>query len=462
MLLELLVDMTSRLYPRIRISGQGTASRATLKTLRMRAKAINPEIEFLDEASAVSVRVVVGSPVIPGDEPRIFAGSDGWIARLSSRAPVSTGRSRNPFGAGAAACFALANVFRLLFAAELSHPRCDTDIELSVLNMQQGKAGENPRLGSRDLGETHLVGVGAIGNAAVWALSKLQNKGTLHLVDHEAIELSNLQRYVSTTQATIGVPKVRQASKSLAGTGFKVIEHPMRWAEYVKGRADFKLDRVAVALDNVPDRLEVQGSLPRRVLNSWTQPGDLGVSRHSFLGHQACMACLYLPTGKQPDLDELVAQSLGLVPHRMMVRQLLYSNAPIGRAVLQLIAQAKSVPLDSLAPFEGKPLRVFYQNAICGGIVLSAGDNPGTRGSEVPMSFQSALAGVLLAAEVVADATGLRHESFPVATRVNLLAPLSEHLTFEERKRSGNRCICQDDDYVAAYRAKYTAEASSR
>ena len=46
-----------------------------------------------------------------------------------------------------------------------------------------------------DLGTTHLVGIGAVGSAAIYALSTLpQLAGTLHLIDNDKVDDSNLQR----------------------------------------------------------------------------------------------------------------------------------------------------------------------------------------------------------------------------------------------------------------------------
>lgn len=72
--------------------------------------------------------------------------------------------------------------------------------------------------------------------------------------------------------------------------------------------------------------------------------------------------------------------------------------------------------------------------------------------TEVPMPFQSALAGILEAAILIAHASGeLRHPGF---TRLNLLKRLpssgaSMHLS------KNLRCFCNDEDYKQAYIEKY-------
>jgi len=62
-----------------------------------------------------------------------------------------------------------------------------------------------PGLAEIDIGEAFLVGVGAIGNAAVWALARTPGlRGHLHLVDGERLDISNVQRYVLTACEGLG------------------------------------------------------------------------------------------------------------------------------------------------------------------------------------------------------------------------------------------------------------------
>jgi hypothetical protein len=58
-----------------------------------------------------------------------------------------------------------------------------------------------------------------------------------------------------------------------------------------------RFDRVLLAVDSAADRIAAQAALPRWIANAWTQPENIGVSRHSFLGEAPCVACLYMPQG---------------------------------------------------------------------------------------------------------------------------------------------------------------------
>ncbi len=75
--------------------------------------------------------------------------------------------------------------------------------------------------------------------------------------------------------------------------------------------------------------------------------------------------------------------------------------------------------------------------------------------AEVPLAFQSALAGILLASELIIHAGSLRNQSIPNITSIDLLQPLSEHVLSNVGKHSSKRCLCQDADYITVYERKY-------
>lgn len=90
-------------------------------------------------------------------------------------------------------------------------------------------------------------------------------------------------------------------------------------------------------------------------------------------------------------------------------------------------------------------------------ISLTGGSYAGA--AVVPMAFQSALAGIGLAAGLVKHAAAL-----PVppstSTRVNLLRPLASILADPRARDATGRCICCDEDFIEAYRRKYPGGGS--
>lgn len=371
---------------------------------------------------------------------------------------------------GAGACLGAANVFRRLFSDVLPRGETDRDAVLSLFDFSTGSAAtQGPLAGVADLGITPLVGLGAIGNAVVWTLARTARlTGTLHLVDHEAVELSNLQRYVLALQAGIKRVKVELARQILSAGASPLTVRPFvdRWGDYVEGRGNPIFVRSVAALDSARDRIEVQAALPARTLNAWTQAGDLGVSRHDFLGEEACLACLYLPKGLAPNEDQLIAEALGLpleVPVLHDIRERLMNGQPVGEAFVRDAAERLGVAVDGLLRFAQEPLRQFYAKAVCGAqlLPLHAGRPP----VEAPLAFQSALAGVMLAAELVCEAGALRPYPLPTKTVVDLMRPLGGRLSTRIAKPApgaGPRCLCQDSDFISAYGVRHGAVAPRR
>jgi hypothetical protein len=172
----LAVNLLSRFYPRIAIVDLTRRDRDLTEALALQARAINPAIEILDDVNHVTAMLVVGSTRARAPAG-FYLGSDGWIAKVSSKDPVGSGNSGNAFGAGTAICFGTANLFRKVFETELGNGR-DDDLAISLVDLiPNALKPANPSEQSIDLGETHLVGAGAIGTAAVWALREKPDCG---------------------------------------------------------------------------------------------------------------------------------------------------------------------------------------------------------------------------------------------------------------------------------------------
>lgn len=461
--LDLALDMLARFYPGIKVLELGETGQTNAVAVRMKktAKAIHPFIDLSVSNAKVSCCLVVGGTRPALDVPTVFLGSEGWTAILRHSEPAGCCDSGNPFGAAAAACIGVAALFRKVFAEELGTSGEEGPLDLDVLHHRTTRSLADPKLPKLiDLGRSHLVGLGAIGRATCWTLAHVENlSGELHGIDGEKIDLSNLQRYAGATQEDVrkgGRLKTRSVARMFSGNRFsalRFIEHPSLWGEFLRDNPETYLDKVAVALDTVSARIAVQASLPRHVLNAWTQPDNLGVSRHFDFDTQACLACLYLPSGEAKSLSFLVAENLCLPEPE--VRALLHSGYCVDAIFLRRIAEAAKIPLDALLPFVNQPLRAFYSKAVCGTTHFGADPNAKRAEAAVPMAFQSVLAGVLLAVELVADSTPLRTMSMPPLTRLNLLAQTGSQFLEPAIKHASGRCLCQDHIYRRAYRKKF-------
>lgn len=431
--------------------------------LRRRAGelSINPKIEVSNRISQATRVVVVGSTALgaagKAAKARWYIGSDNWFVRLSRDVPVGCGASENPLGAGAAACIGAANVFRSIFAAELGEDLTDVQIAFSLLDMRTiAEGSENPSVGTVELPDVRLVGAGAIGHGFLWAMARLPWRGTMHVVDPEPISDSNLQRYVLALARDRGKQKTSLVPRWIkTSRGRKVELHACDWAMHIASAPNHLVDTAISALDSAQARIQLQASLPRRIFNGWTQNGEAGVSRHAFLGEMACLACMYLPQEKAMNEDRLVTRALKLPEHDPMIKEVrrrLQLEVPTDRAFLQLIGDASGIPLEKLLAFESKPLRELYVRGVCGGALIEFHAEAIAARADVPMAFQSALAGILLAAELA------RPRQLPhVVTQIDLLNTFPDAPGRNAAKSRTPPCICVDEDFVDIYREKYAS-----
>ena len=445
-ILDLSVRLLARLYPRMAIVST-SPSTWLVDELSALATEINPNIEVAGTGTP-DICLMVGTGAPTADAPTVYAGCNGWRARFGTKGPYSVSDTGNPYGAGFAACLAAANVFRFLFLPE-GETLLDGDASFP------SDASPYPSLVPTTLGAPLvLAGVGAIGNGTAWALSRTPIAGQIHLVDPEAIELSNLQRYVLCEREDEGISKVETVSKQFGGP-LEALPSQETWASFVESNG-YKWERVLVALDSAHDRRAVQGSLPRWIANAWTQVGDLGVSTHSFLGREACLACLYLPTEVSKSEDQIIAEGLRIPQFQNQIRVLLGSNRAVGREICDAVASAWSIPVEALATYAGRPIRELWVNGICGGGIIPLGNaGPAPRELQVPLAFQSTLAGVLLAAEAVRDVLNSGTGRKTLVRRIDVMRPLNNVSRRPARKAGTGNCICEDPDFLAAYRSKY-------
>src|SRR5438105_1902673 len=114
--LDLAVRSIARLYPVLVLLPSGTAATKLAAALEALARSVNSNLDVPATPASVTRCLVVGKkrPKFPtGVKPFVrYIGSDNWFAKISATSPVGCGKSKNPFGAGGAACIGVANLFR--------------------------------------------------------------------------------------------------------------------------------------------------------------------------------------------------------------------------------------------------------------------------------------------------------------------------------------------------------------
>jgi hypothetical protein len=436
---ELTTNLTARLYPTLAIIGQ----ECDVEPLRKLAAEINPDIEFASDAPG-RTSICVGSTSATG---AIYPSASGWVARIDHHGPA-TGGIENPYSSGTAAALACSELFRRVFL----HTDKEPDLSISLLDFGSD-AGADMGLAPESIGHVLFVGLGAVGNAAIWALARdVRTSGTLFLMDHETLTLSNLQRYVLGKFADVSKVKVELAATAMQGSLFHVLTHQATLEEFVPPVGWIQPPTTCISVDNVKGRRVAQALLPKLVINGWTGEGALGASWHEFGKDAACLACLYQPHGQGLSATQQAAHALGLSEERANL--LWVTRAPLSDEELYAAAKALGVKRAVLKPWKDKPLGELYTDVVCGAVPLNVG--AAGRVEVVPLAHQSAFAGILMAAELLKRSQpALASISQPesLVSWDDILRPAPKTWAKPRPREMG--CICGDSVYQSVYRRKW-------
>jgi hypothetical protein len=473
----LAANLLARLYPRVVVVAPDDVAAAAAGEITL----VNPladvmtEKATMDDAATAKLYYDHAGPWTVDDSTvAVFARR--WNVYVDE-APDEDGPAA-PAAALLAAVIGVAELFRIVFADYLG---------------ERGRRGRQPgafnliTLGDPDelvvpevvdVGEVRLVGAGAIGQAAALALAASRARGTLLAVDDEPVELSNLQRYVLTRDSDVGALKVDLLRERLAQSELEVV--PLK-TEWYAGLVEAQL-KTLVALDSPEARMGVQASLPGPIYNAWTQPADVGWSRHEHFGDEPCLACLYWPEGERPSRHEQIAAAFRQHPLRVLAYLVL--GQPVGlplppggvpslpdlpappesadwaaRPLVEDLAVAAGVEVAELAAWRDRTLADVYQDGICGGGLLHLDVGVAPRDVLVPLGHQSAFAGVMLAVELIAASVPELEVRRPRAVegRFDVLSGLPQMLP-RPRART-ERCFCGDRVWREVYRGKFGDEA---
>ena len=465
-------NLAARLYPRLALTGP-TGLVEAAATLAM---SINPSID-LDVTGATTsgtiaptVKVRLGGGISTGDGPVVHAAADGWNVHLDD-APASGGNraAPTPFAALAAAALAMGEAFRTVFAPELGD-RGRTGPQPARLNLVTlGSPTSDVPLPARfDPLDATLVGAGAVGQAALHALRAADAVGHLTVVDPETVTLSNLQRYVLTSDADVGQHKTDLARRLFNGTNATIDPVTTRWGADQRTGPGHRT--VLVALDSAAARLAVAASLPDRAYNAWTQPADIGWSWHEQFGLTPCLACLYYPDRPRASTHELIADALGQEPLRVLAYLVLglpISTVPPGIPEVLTMPFTPDTPrwlqvslLDDLIDsgkisradadrWAGHDIASLYRDGICAGGILNLRPAEADAAAVVPLAHQSAFAGIMLALTAVIAANSALREHRPgqaTEARLDMLRGWPQVLPRPRARTRG--CLCSDPDYL--------------
>jgi hypothetical protein len=468
----LAVNLAARLYPRLSIEAPGElAARAAGIAL-----AINEGCDLGAPAGrTLTLSWCAGEPAAE----RVTVAADRWNLWLDHGQP-NCGAAEAP-AAMAAAALGLGALFRAVFAQHLTHPRMGPEpLAMNLITLQE-PADTPPTPDCVTLGTLHLAGCGAVGESTAATLAQLPVTGTLYAVDDDLLDVGNLQRYVLALAADVRAAKPALISRAFEGHPLEVVEVNARWGE--DERTAPGREKVLCALDTKQGRIDIQAGEHRELFNAWTQPQDIGVSRHQRFGDDPCLACLAWPRRQRPSETQLIADALG----EDELRVVLYAvggtrvGAPLPRealtgtrrlplptdharwaerSVLEDLIERRGLPTDQFAPFANAGIRALYRDAVCAGMLMHY---PGARDPEVsvPLAHQSALAGILLATWAFVDRVPELCALRPTATqaRYDLLNGGVQVWTRPRDRTPG--CLCADRDFLDGYARRWGAPTAA-
>ncbi|MCY3923333.1 MAG: ThiF family adenylyltransferase, partial [Chloroflexi bacterium] len=333
----------------------------------------------------------IGESASARAERRVMACGSHWQAALDCDVP---GAGEGVFGVLYAATLGAAQV--LLHTLDLSgapyEPMAPLRFSLLDLLTDGARGKVVPQL---SIPEAHLVGIGAVGSAAIYTLAHLEEMGgTLYLIDNEIVDKSNRQRYVLTRRSDTGEAKVEVAGGALLGSALEVKPFRGAFESFMEDHRAARVDLLLTPVDSEQGRRALARTLPRRIINAATGGTTVTLSTHGFADGKACLHCLYLVEPNQRTPEQIIADDTGLSVD--FVRRLVETNEPVGAAVVAQIERHRGEAPGAWSGHIGSSIHSFYAKAVCGDAKIQLP----TGNVIAPLPFISAAAGILLAAEL--------------------------------------------------------------
>lgn len=396
----------------------------------------------------------------------LFVGATGWTAGVSVVQPVPVLETETMVGPLAAGALAAGEAFKHIFsdalqgALVLSRGGIE-HYSLSLLTYRVSLtpfvADDEPALENTLHTALTLFGCGSLGcGFLLGVVLTPQLVGTLATVDNGVFDERNPFKYtlLSAAEARAKLSKATWAADlfhnrpDLIVTSFRGTA-----AEYVEEQpADYRLPLVISAVDTLDARLEVQDTLPGRIVNAGVRGTTAEVSVHGF-GEGACLACLGITAQRESWSARAIADRIGLTALR--TRALILGNLPLEREDLAKIREANVVKPELLADLDtylGEPVMSFYNRAAYAETAVRTASGVEAL---VTTAFVSAFAGILLLAETLKQASPSLHlYRVDNSYRQELLGvPTDDRLRYP-RDDSG-WCICHSGFRQTMYRKKY-------
>jgi hypothetical protein len=414
------------------------------------------DLAVVEESSdEYDIVIALGSVEADSSEFTVRAGSNGWLAHVSTEtAAITFGEQVNPVGAYAAGCMAVAEIFKYVLQSEAGDAvavpiKHVNNMVFSTLDYSVNAADpDNPPLPKLvDVESLHVFGVGAGGGALVHVLSAVDElAGEIQLVDSDEVSRSNLNRYiwafaddVDAMKTEVGQGRLRSAHSDLY-----VSSHPVPYVEFADAADTDTFDLVVSTVDSAEAREEIQWDLPRTVLDAATNQDGYYVVSRAVLGETQCLSCKHSQRdGKHREM-EVVSDRVGLPVDTLLDMD--KDNAAFSEGQVAAIESYANDDHGFTVPDPDERFSDWFGDQ-CGHMDLSVADDP------VPVPFPPVTAGVLLAGEVIKDRYFPEHRVENKFTHNMFYLPRQRMHSFTGP--DSNCMICQNERVIDRYRAKW-------
>jgi hypothetical protein len=374
----------------------------------------------LSNARSVARTITVALGV-PSPSATLYATSDRWSSRVGRRPVDVLSGDPGPATTATAALIA-AEIFRIV-VPEMPGVRLTESVEWNLVNYRRSTL-VGP---SMAVVQATCFGGGSVGSSLVLALLVSKAKGELTVVDDDALQARNRLRYPLWIMPARGRKVDWLASLCTAGT-LAVIGVPATAQAY--GATLEKAPALAIAaVDTVDGRAAIAEVLALETLNAGVDGLQLHVARHRFGDGLACVYCGYVDAAPPSSELDVYVVLTGL--SRMRVAQLLSGERLADADVAAMIASHRLDPQSATDLAGGRLMDVARARLYAQAAIPALGD------ARVAAPFVSALAGAVLAAEV------LKSAETRLDRRVDIdLSGWPTGLTSRPKQDPTRRCLC--------------------
>lgn len=341
--------------------------------------------------------VVLGQDAATSSEALFMksAACSGWLAYVGDKedlCDLNLPETGNPFGAFAAACIAVGEVYKSVCGmkpdkGDMIDSMCFSAYDLRCRLKPWGNLENPPVDGPVDLGNLHVCGAGAVAHAFCQTLLPMDGlAGNLFFIDQSAdpnnpdekIEPTNLARYIMASNQDEGGDKAGLLADRMSASGIQTGFSDDGFEAYVNRANNVKLPHVVSCVDNNGARHAIQDRIPKMIHGGSTSDLRSQVSVYD-LGCNDCQCLKCYNPKKDTASDTEVYERLKNMP----------------------MEQRRALAVDR--GMEPEVLERHLQDPVCGTLgnesiqkFAEIDDAP-----EFSVNFVSALTGVLLAGEVV-------------------------------------------------------------